>query len=254
MERLQKVIAKAGIASRRKAEEIITQGRVKVNGKTVREMGVQVAPSDRVEVDGREIGSEEKVYYLLNKPKNTICAVSDDRNRATVLTCLPDVSERIFPVGRLDYETTGLLLLTNDGDFANAMMHPRSHIEKTYEASVDGLLSDDMCALLERGIPLEDGRTLPAKVVLLQRSEKSKKTILQITIQEGRNREVRRMMEYFHCEVTRLNRISYGFLDLGNLRQGQYRKLRMFEVKKLLSMVSHSSTPASRKSSSEGSM
>ena len=236
MERLQKVIAEAGIASRRKAEEMIAQGRVKVNGKTVREMGVKVSPQDTVAVDGTEIGKEEKVYFLLNKPKKTICAVKDDKGRDTVVDMI-DCPQRIFPVGRLDYETTGLLLLTNDGEFANGLMHPRNHIRKTYEVAMNGVLTDNMCAMLERGIPLEDGKTLPAEVYLLNRSEKKNKTLIQITIQEGRNREVRRMMEFFHCEVTRLNRIQYAFLDLGNLRQGQYRKLRMYEVKKLMSIV-----------------
>lgn len=236
MERLQKVIAEAGIASRRKAEEMIASGRVKVNGVTVKEMGVKVSGNDRVEVDGKEIGKEEKVYFLLNKPKRTICAVKDDKDRDTVVDII-DCKERIFPVGRLDYETTGLLLLTNDGDFANGLMHPRNHISKTYEVAVNGVLTDGMCALLEKGIELEDGKTLPAEVYILNRSEKKNKTVLQITIQEGRNREVRRMMEFFHCEVTRLNRIQYAFLDLGKLRQGQYRKLRMYEVRKLMNLV-----------------
>ena len=236
MERLQKVIAASGIASRRKAEEMIQQGRVKVNGQTVKEMGVKVSTQDRIEVDGHEINKEEKVYYLLNKPKKTICSVSDDKERDTVVDII-DCKERIFPVGRLDYETTGLLLLTNDGEFANGLMHPRNHIRKTYEVAVKGVLTDGMCALLEKGIELEDGKTLPAEVFVLQRSEKKNKTVLQITIQEGRNRQVRRMMEFFNCEVTRLNRIQYAFLDLGNLRQGQYRKLRMFEVRKLMSIV-----------------
>ena len=236
MERLQKVIAASGIASRRKAEEMIQQGRVKVNGQTVKEMGVKVSTQDRTEVDGHEINKEEKVYYLLNKPKRTICSVSDDKERDTVVDII-DCKERIFPVGRLDYETTGLLLLTNDGEFANGLMHPRNHIRKTYEVAVNGVLTDGMCALLEKGIELEDGKTLPAEVFVLQRSEKKNKTVLQITIQEGRNRQVRRMMEFFNCEVTRLNRIQYEFLDLGNLRQGQYRKLRMFEVRKLMSIV-----------------
>lgn len=236
MERLQKVIASAGIASRRKAEEMIAQGRVKVNGTVVKEMGVKVSGNDCIEVDGTEIGKEEKVYFLLNKPKKTICAVKDDKDRDTVVDLI-DCKERIFPVGRLDYETTGLLLLTNDGEFANGLMHPRNHIRKTYEVAVNGVLTDGMCALLEKGIDLEDGKTLPAEVFVLKRSEKKNKTVLQITIQEGRNREVRRMMEFFNCEVTRLNRIQYAFLDLGNLRQGQYRKLRMYEVRKLMSIV-----------------
>lgn len=239
MERLQKVIAQAGIASRRKAEQLIEEGKVKVNGKTVHEMGVQVSPSDRIEVNGVQIGKEEKVYYLFNKPKKCLSTVSDDKGRETVMDYFRDIPQRIFPVGRLDYDTTGLLIMTNDGEFANMMMHPRSHIKKTYEVAVEGILTDDMCRILENGVNLEDGRTLPAEVVLLQRSTKKNRTVLQITIQEGRNRQVRRMMEYFHCEVTRLTRISYGFLEIGQLRQGQYRKLRSYEVRKLKNLVNH---------------
>lgn len=236
MERLQKVIASAGVTSRRKAEQLIQEGKVSVNGKIVTEMGIKVSPEDEIKVNGKPLQKEEKVYYLLNKPKGYICAVSDDKDRKTVIDCFPDVKERIFPVGRLDYDTTGLLILTNDGEFANKMMHPRYHLPKTYEVAVDGVLTDQMLTMLQNGIDLEDGKTLPAEVYLLKRLEGKKKTVIQITIFEGRNRQVRRMMEYFHCEVTRLARIQYGFLDLGHLRQGQYRKLRSFEVRKLMHM------------------
>ncbi len=238
MERLQKVIARAGIASRRKAEELIAQGRVRVNGKVVTEMGTQVSVNDVVTVNGQEIGREEKVYYLLNKPKQTICSVSDDKGRPTVLDCFEGVKERIFPVGRLDYDTTGLLILTNDGEFANLMMHPRSHLPKTYEVAVDGVFTDDMARILSNGIVIEEKRTLPADVAVLSRSKNKNRSVLQITIFEGRNREIRKMMEYFHCPVRRLARIRYGNLEIGNLRQGEYRKLRSYEIKKLTAMVS----------------
>ena len=255
MERLQKVIAKAGIASRRKAEELIKAGRVKVNGRTVTEMGVQVAPGDTVTVDGKELQSEHKVYYLLNKPKRTICAVSDDKGRDTVMSCFDGVEERIFPIGRLDYDTTGLLIMTNDGEFANQMMHPRYHLPKTYEVAVDGVITDQMARLLSKGIPLDGKKTLPADVGIISRSANKNKTVLHITIYEGRNREIRRMMEYFNCEVTRLNRIGYGFLTLGNLRQGEYRRLRPYEVRKLIAMSQNQSgTPAADNASSSGSM
>lgn len=237
MERLQKVIARSGVASRRKAEELIRNGRVAVNGKTVTEMGIQVSDDDEITVNGTALQKEEKVYYLLNKPKKMICTVSDEHGRETVMSCFPDVKERIFPVGRLDYETTGLLLMTNDGEFANQMMHPRTHIPKTYEVVISGAFTDDMARILANGIMLDDGRTLPAEVEIVNRSLAKKKAVLQITIHEGRNREVRRMMEYFHCEVKRLTRIEYGFLTLGNLRQGQYRRLRQYEVRKLLEMA-----------------
>lgn len=240
-ERLQKVIAKAGIASRRKAEELIQTGHVKVNGKTVTEMGVKVSPEDTVTVDGQEIQGENKVYYLLNKPRRTICSVSDEKGRQTVLSCFEDIDQRIYPVGRLDYDTSGILLMTNDGDFANLMMHPRSHLPKTYNVTVEGVLTDDMARILSNGIPLDGVRTLPADVEILERSTGRNRTVLNITIYEGKNREIRRMMEYFHCKVTRLERTRYGFLELGNLRQGQFRKLRSYEIKKLKEMVSHSS-------------
>jgi 23S rRNA pseudouridine2605 synthase len=239
-ERLQKAIAKAGIASRRKAEELISSGRVKVNGKVITEMGFKVSDSDEIMVNGKTLKKENKVYYLLNKPRRTICSVSDEKGRDTVLSCFEGVNERIYPVGRLDYDTSGILLLTNDGEFANLMMHPRSHLPKTYHVTVSGVITDDMARLLSNGIVIEGKKTLPADVIILECSVNRNRTVLEITIYEGRNREIRKMMEYFHTEVTRLERIRYGFLDLGNLRQGEYRRLRMFEVRKLKEMVSQS--------------
>ena len=239
-ERLQKAIAKAGIASRRKAEELISSGRVKVNGKVITEMGFKVSDSDEIMVNGKTLKKENKVYYLLNKPRRTICSVSDEKGRDTVLSCFEGVNERIYPVGRLDYDTSGILLLTNDGEFANLMMHPRSHLPKTYHVTVSGVITDDMARLLSNGIVIEGKKTLPADVIILERSVNRNRTVLEITIYEGRNREIRKMMEYFHTEVTRLERIRYGFLDLGNLRQGEYRRLTTFEVRKLKEMVSQS--------------
>lgn len=236
-ERLQKMIAEAGIASRRKAEELIQQGKVKVNGVVITEMGYKASYEDEIVVNGKLIEKEEKVYYLLNKPSGYICSVSDDKGRKTILECMQGIQKRIFPVGRLDYDTTGLIILTNDGEFANAMMHPRYHLPKTYEVAMDGILTDQMMMMLEKGIQLEDGKTLPAEVFLLQRKESANRTVIQLTIREGRNRQIKRMMEYFHCKVTRLNRIQYGFLEIGNLRQGQYRKLRSYEVRKLMNLA-----------------
>ncbi|MDO4415690.1 MAG: pseudouridine synthase [Erysipelotrichaceae bacterium] len=238
-ERLQKVIAKAGIASRRKAEELINSGKVKVNGKVVTEMGVKVSDNDEIVVNGQPIRQENKVYYLLNKPRRTICSVSDEKGRDTVLSCFEGVNERIYPIGRLDYDTSGLLLMTNDGEFANLMMHPRYHLPKTYHVTVSGVITDDMARILSNGIVIDDKKTLPCDVAVLERSVNKNRTVLDITIYEGRNREIRKMMEYFHTEVTRLERIGYGFLDLGHLRQGEYRRLRMFEVKRLKEMATH---------------
>jgi 23S rRNA pseudouridine2605 synthase len=244
MQRLQKVLAAAGVASRRKAEEYIAEGRVTVNGEVITQMGFQVSPEDEILVDGQPIRREEKVYFLLNKPKRTLSAVSDDRERRTVVDCLQGVDARVFPVGRLDYDTTGLLILTNDGEFANKMMHPSSHLPKTYEVTLEGIITENMVRMMERGIMLDDGRTLPAEVYVTQQSVKKNRTVLLITIFEGRNRQVRRMMEYFHCEVKALNRIGYGFLEIGNLQPGQYRRLRMYEVRKLMQMADDQSAAA----------
>ncbi len=235
-ERLQKVIAGAGIASRRKAEEMITSGRVKVNGETVTVLGTKVTPEDIVEVDGTALRQEEKVYYLLNKPKHTVCTVKDDRGRKTVIDCVR-IPQRVFPVGRLDYDTTGVLILTNDGEFADLMMHPRYHLPKTYEVTVSGILSEEQLAELRNGIALEDGMTLPAEAERIRVNAEKNKSVLRITIREGRNREIRRMMEYFSCPVLRLERIRYGTLEAGKLRQGEYRRLKNSEVKALRQMI-----------------
>ena len=236
-ERLQTLIAEAGIASRRKAEELITSGRVRVNGQVVTELGTKASRGDLIEMDGKPIRREEKVYFLLNKPKKTVCTVSDEKGRDTVLSYMPDVKERIFPVGRLDYDTTGCLIMTNDGDFANLMMHPRSHVPKVYEAAIDGILLPDEIAALRKGIPLEEGMTLPASIHIISVNEKKMKTIFSIMIYEGRNREIKRMMEYFNHSVTRLERKKYGFLDCQGLRQGEYRRLRRYEIRQLIQMA-----------------
>ena len=237
MERLQKVIASAGIASRRKAEELITSGKVKVNGKVVKELGTKVEASDEIIVNGIPIQKEEKVYFLFNKPKKVICSVTDPHNRETVNDYFKHIDKRIFPVCRLDYETTGLIIMTNDGEFAQQMMHPRTHIEKTYEVEVEGIFTENMALHLTKGIMIEGKKTLPAVVEIVSTSKRKNMSLLNITIFEGRNREIRKMMEYFNCDVKRLKRIQYGFLTLGKLRQGEYRKLRSFEVKKLMNLV-----------------
>lgn len=163
MERLQKVIAHAGIASRRKAEELITEGKVKVNDKQVRELGVKVGPNDKIEVEGVPIEREEPVYFMLYKPRGVISSVSDDKGRKVVTDFFPYIEERIYPVGRLDYDTSGLLLMTNDGEFANTLMHPKSEVEKVYVAKLEGFPTKEAIKKLEKGIKLEDGKTAQLK-------------------------------------------------------------------------------------------
>ncbi len=237
MERLQKVIAQAGVASRRKAEEYITAGRVKVNGKKVTELGVKVNPNkDRVEVDGVPLDKEEPVYYLLYKPTGVISTSNDEKGRKKV-TDLIDVSQRIYPVGRLDYDTSGLLLLTNDGEFANLLMHPKFKIEKEYVVKVKGIPDRKELKQLETGIKLEDGVTAPAKVKMLSSDRKKNTAIIRIIIHEGKNRQVRRMMEALGYQVEKLKRERFGFLTLGNLNSGDYRVIKPMEVKQLKEMA-----------------
>jgi 23S rRNA pseudouridine2605 synthase len=233
MERLQKVIARAGVASRRKAEELIKEGRVKVNGKVVTELGVKVTPSDRVEVNEVQIEGEEPVYFLFYKPRGVISTVKDDKGRKAVIDFFPELKERIYPVGRLDYDTSGLLLLTNDGDFANTLMHPRGEIEKVYVAKIEGIPLRENLRKLEKGLKLEDGMTAPAKVKMISVDKKKQTSIIEISIHEGRNRQVRRMFEAIGHKVIKLKRERYGFLTLAGLKAGEARELTPHEVKQM---------------------
>jgi len=237
MERLQKVIARAGIASRRKSEELIKEGRVKVNGKVVTEVGVKVSPSDKVEVNEIQIEKEEPVYFLLYKPRGVISSVSDDKGRKVVTDFFSHFKERIFPVGRLDYDTSGLLLLTNDGEFANLLMHPKNEIDKVYVAKTKGIPLRENLRKLEKGILLEDGKTAPARVKLLSVDKKKQTAIVEITIHEGRNRQVRRMFDAIGNEVLKLKRERYGFLTLNGLKTGEARELTPHEVKQLRALA-----------------
>ncbi|MFK3937907.1 pseudouridine synthase [Alkalihalobacillus sp. NPDC078783] len=233
MERLQKVIAHAGVASRRKAEELILQGRVSVNGKPVTELGVKVqANRDKIEVDGVPIDKEEPVYFLLYKPSGVISSVSDDRDRK-VVTDYVQVEQRVFPVGRLDYETSGLILLTNDGEFANLLMHPRHTINKVYVAKIEGIPTKESLKRLEKGIMLEDGKTAPAQVKLMTADKKKNTAIVRLSIHEGRNRQVRRMFEAIGHGVQKLKREEYSFLTLKGMNPGDVRPLKPIEVKHL---------------------
>lgn len=237
MERLQKVIAHAGFASRRKAEQLILEGKVKVNGKVVTELGVKVSSSDRVEVDGIPVEKEEPVYFVLYKPTGVISSVNDDKGRKSVTDFLPEVKQRIYPIGRLDYDTAGLILLTNDGEFANLLMHPRNEIDKVYVAKVKGIPLKERLRSLEKGILLEDGKTAPARVKMLSVDKRKQTAIIEITIHEGRNRQVRRMFEAIGHPVMKLKRERYAFLTLKGMKAGEARELTPHEVKQLRFMA-----------------
>lgn len=240
MERLQKVIAHSGVASRRKAEELIKEGRVKVNGKVIKELGVKVTPNDKVTVNEVQIEREEPVYFLLYKPRGVISSVKDDKGRKVVTDFMPRMLERIYPVGRLDYDTSGLLLMTNDGDFANLLMHPRHGVEKLYVVKSKGIPSKEQLRKLEKGIVLEDGKTAPARVKMLSADTKKNTAIVEITIHEGRNRQVRRMFDAIGHEVLKLKRERYGFLTLNGLSAGGMRELTPHEVKQLRALAQES--------------
>ena len=231
--RLQKFIAECGIASRRNAEKIIESGRVRVNGEIVDYMGCVIDPDcDVVEVDGRVIETESKKYYImLHKPKNYVTTVSDDLGRPTVMELVRDINARIYPVGRLDFDTTGLLIMTNDGDFANILTHPRHVVNKTYIARIDRPLSEDELARLQSGIDLDGVKTAPAKAENIKRPQKGYE--VKITIHEGKNRPVRRMLDAVGVNVMSLKRISVGSLTLGNLPEGKWRRLADAEINKL---------------------
>ncbi|MDQ0232914.1 23S rRNA pseudouridine(2605) synthase RluB [Metabacillus malikii] len=239
MERLQKVIAHAGIASRRKAEQLILEGKVKVNGKVIKELGTKVSENDKVEVEGVPLEREEPVYLLFYKPAGVISAVKDDKGRKVVTDFFPHIEQRIYPIGRLDYDTSGLLLLTNDGEFANSVMHPRYEVDKTYVAKVKGIITKEKMRQLAKGVHLEDGKTAPAQVKMLSMDKKKQTCIVELTIHEGRNRQVRRMFDAIGFPVQKLKRERYAFLDLRGLSTGDARELTPHEVKQLHALATH---------------
>lgn len=238
MERLQKVLAHAGIASRRKCEEYITSGRVEVNDEQVTEMGFKVDPEvDIIKVDGRRINVENKVYLMMNKPKGVITSVKDPQGRKVVTDFLKGISQRVYPIGRLDYDSEGLLLLTNDGEFANLMTHPKHQVKKTYLASVKGVPHGSLLDKLRQGIQLDDGMTAPAEVEYHDVNPEKNESVISITIHEGRNRQVRRMFEAINYPVTKLKRIRYGPLFLEGLPRGKVQTLTPQQVKELREYV-----------------
>ena len=231
--RLQKFMAECGVASRRSAEKMIEDGRVYVNGELVDFMGYVVdLDRDVVEVDGRVINPEATKYYImLNKPKNYVTTVSDELGRPTVMNLVSEINARIYPVGRLDFDTSGLLIMTNDGDFANKLTHPRNVVDKAYIARTDMLLDEEQLDALRKGVVIDGRKTAPAKAENIKRPQKGFE--VKITIHEGRNRQVRKMLEAVGANVLSLKRISVGSLTLGNLPEGKWRKLSEAEINKL---------------------
>ena len=234
MERLQKVIAQAGICSRRKAEELVKDGKVKVNNE-VATLGMQVESSDTITVCGKLIRKEEKVYFLLNKPRGVICTASDDKNRKTVVDLIK-TDKRIYPVGRLDYDTTGALILTNDGELANVLMHPKNGITKVYYVKVEGKLLGDEIHTLERGIVVDNKTLKPDKIKFRKYDASTNVTYASVILHEGHNHEIKKLFEYINHPVIKLKRESIAFLDILSLKSGEYRMLNPKEVQKLYSL------------------
>lgn len=234
MERLQKVIANSGYCSRRKAEELISNGSVKVNGKTITEMGYKVNPSDVVVVEGKAISSIEKEYILLNKPRSVITSTSDDKGRKTILDII-ETDKRLYPVGRLDYDTTGAIILTNDGELANLLMHPKNRVNKVYIAKVNGFFDKQSLLKMSNGVYIDDYKTAKCFVKLKKYDKKTNTSIVEVTIHEGHNHQVKKMFEAVGFNVLKLKREKIAFLDVSDLKSGEYRYLSIKEVKRLYS-------------------
>lgn len=236
MERLQKVIANLGYCSRRKAEKLISDGKVTVNGKIVTELGTKVKTSDTIEVEGNILDNNKNYeYYILNKPRGVVTTTHDEHDRKTVVDLI-ETNTRIYPVGRLDYDTTGVLLLTNDGVLANKLMHPSSKIDKTYIAKIEGMISPISIKKLRSGVIIDDYKTRPARVKVKSVNKKTNKSIVEITISEGKNHQVKKMFEAVGHHVEKLKREKYAIFDIKDLKVGDYRKLTFKEVSILYSL------------------
>ena len=237
MERLQKVIANSGYCSRRKAEELILEGKVLVNGNVVRELGTKVSHDDEIEVDGLSIKKDHNYeYYLLYKPRGVVTTTNDDKRRKTVVDLI-DTTARIYPVGRLDYDTTGVLLLTNDGVFANGLMHPANEIDKVYIAKVEGILSGYDVKRLKSGIMIDGRKTAKCHVKVRSVDKKKNTCIVELVIHEGRNHQVKKMIEAVGKKVIKLKRERFGIFDLSGLKASEYRRLTAKEVHVVYSMI-----------------
>ena len=236
MERLQKVIANSGYTSRRKAEELILAGKVMVNGKVVKELGTKVSGNDFIVVEGKELElSQKKVYYLLNKPRSVISSVSDEAGRTTVIDFIK-TNERIYPVGRLDYDTTGLILLTNDGELANKLMHPSNGVEKTYIAKLEGVLDKGAIERLKRGVVVDGKKVKIVRFKVKKKDIVKETSLIELTIIEGRNHIVKNIFKELGYNVIKLTRVSLDFLNIDGLKSGEYRELSIKEVNRLYSL------------------
>ncbi len=234
MERLQKFIAESGYCSRRKAEELIKSGKVAVNNITITELGTKVSFEDVVMIDGKTLEKQEKEYYLFNKPRGGVTTTSDDKKRKTVMDYF-ESENRLYPVGRLDYDTTGLLIITNDGDFANMLTHPKNNIEKVYIAKVTPVLKGEHIRTLKSGIVIDGVKCIPDRVKL--KSTEKNTSMVEIIIHEGKNHEVKKMFESIGFEVLKLTRIKIGFLTVDKLLSGKYRKLKPKEIQQLYALA-----------------
>ncbi len=235
--RIQKIIADAGYCSRRKAEELISKGKVTLNGRPVK-LGDKAGSRDIIAVDGERIyipKKKNKIYIMMNKPRGYVTTVSDELDRKCVMDLLSDLEERVYPIGRLDRNSEGLLLFTNDGEFANSIMHPSKHISKTYRVTVRPDISDEQLVRLAEGVEIDGKKTLPANVVV--KDKQSGRVVLLITIKEGRNRQIRKMCEAVGLEVARLRRISIGPVKLGMLKSGTYRELTPDELRAIRNAI-----------------
>ncbi len=233
MERLQKIIANSGYCSRRKAEEYITGRKVKVNGEIISELGYKASYEDFIEVNGTPINKkEEKVYYLLNKPRGVVTTASDDKGRKTVVDLIK-TDKRIYPVGRLDYDTTGIILLTNDGELTNFLTHPKNEIEKVYVAKIKGLFTKEDLKKLCNGVVIDGFKTSKSRAKILKIDKKNNSSVVELIIHEGKNHQVKKMFEAIGYPVLKLKRESIAFLTLDGVKSGSYRELSIKEVKKL---------------------
>ena len=236
MERLQKVIANSGYCSRRKAEELISAGKVRVNGMVISELGFKVDGNDQIMINNEVLSREEKEYILLNKPRGVVTTTSDEKNRKTVIDLI-NTNKRLYPVGRLDYDTTGALLLTNDGELTNLLIHPRNKVDKVYIAKVKGFFDKESALTMGRGVVIDGVKTAKSFVKLKKYDKKNNTSLVEVVIHEGRNHQVKKMFNAVGFDVLKLKREMFAFLDVNGLKSGEYRYLSIKEVKQLYSLV-----------------